>query len=93
MGKLLFVPVSLVSGLIAGLVSKKVFSRTWGLVDTERAPSPKHRKTSWPKLVSALLLEGAIFRATRGVVDHAARVAYARVTGKWPGEERPKQTV
>lgn len=38
-------------------------------------------------LVAALLLEGAIFRVARGVSDHLARVAFTRLTGRWPGEE------
>jgi hypothetical protein len=37
----------------------------------------------------ALGLEGAIFRAARGGVDRAARQGFSRVTGSWPGEERP----
>jgi hypothetical protein len=34
-------------------------------------------------------LEGAIFRAVRGVFDHGSRVAFSRLTRSWPGEERP----
>jgi hypothetical protein len=41
-------------------------------------------------MVTALALEGAIFRATRGVADHAARRSFERVTGSWPGETAPE---
>jgi hypothetical protein len=44
---------------------------------------------SYPKLVAALALEGAIFRAARGLFDHEARRGFARVTGSWPGEQAP----
>jgi len=88
--KLLFTPVSVIAGILAGLVGKKIFERLWGLVDDEEPPSPEHREFSWPKLVAALLIEGAIFRLIKGLTDHGARRAFAKGTGSWPGEERPE---
>ena len=37
----------------------------------------------------ALGIEGAIFRAVRGLVDHEARRGFQRMTGSWPGEKKP----
>jgi hypothetical protein len=88
--KLLFRPVSIIAGLLAGLVGQKIFERLWGLIDDEEPPSPEHRELSWPKLVAALLIEGAIFRLVKGLTDHGARRAFAKGTGAWPGEERPE---
>jgi hypothetical protein len=42
------------------------------------------------KLLPALIIEGALFRIVRGLVDHGTRHGFARVTGSWPGEERPE---
>jgi len=90
MSKVFFIPVSIVGSLVAGFVGKKVFEQLWGLVDEEEPPDPKHRETTWIKLIAALALEGAIFRAVRGLFDHGARRGFARFTGTWPGEERPE---
>ena len=90
MRKVLFIPVSVLGSLVAGFVGKKLFEQVWGLIDKEEPPGPKHRDTPWWKLVAALALEGAIFRAVRGVFDHGARRGFARMTGSWPGEERPE---
>ena len=60
----IFAPISIVLGLIAGIAGKKIFEQVWGLVDEEEPPKPEHREFSWPKLVEALLVEGAIFRLT-----------------------------
>ena len=79
--KLIFAPFGIVLGLIAGLLGKKVFEQVWGLVDEEEPPKPEHREFSWPKLVAALVLEGAIFRLVKGLVDHGTRASFARVTG------------
>jgi Protein of unknown function (DUF4235) len=92
MAKLLFIPLSVLGGLLAGLLAKKVFEASWGVVDDQEPPEPENRDVPWPKLVAALALEGAIFRATRGASDHLARGAFQRATGVWPGEDRPEPT-
>ncbi len=87
--KFLFLPVSIVVGVLAGLISKKLFDLVWGLIDDEEAPEPKHREIELAKLVPALALQGAVFRLVRGMADHGSRQAFLRLTGSWPGEERP----
>lgn len=89
MAKLLFIPVSIGGGLLAGLVGKKIFNALWGLVDDEEPPDSKHRDISWPRLLIAGAIQGAIFRAVKEGVDHASRRGFYRTTGTWPGEKRP----
>jgi len=91
MGKIAFTPLNIISGLLAGLVASKLFELVWSRVADEDAPDPEHREVSWPALIAAMVIEGAILRLTRGLVNHATRVAFARATGTWPGEERPEQ--
>jgi hypothetical protein len=88
--KAVFTPIGLLLGIAAGQVSKKIFDFVWGLVDDEEAPRPKHRQVPLPKMLVALLVEGAIFRLVRGLVDHGSRHGWAQLTGSWPGEERPE---
>lgn len=86
----LFRPVSILGGLAAGLLAKKLFERGWGMIDDQEPPDAEHREIDWPKMIIALMLEGAIFTLARGLIDHATRVGFARYTGVWPGEERPE---
>jgi hypothetical protein len=88
--KLVFTPVSIGVGLLAGVVAKKIFNQIWGLFDDEEPPDSTHRDIDWPKLIIAAAIQGAIFRAMKEATDHASRRAFARTTGKWPGEERPE---
>jgi hypothetical protein len=88
--RFLFIPFGIAAGLIAGLVGKFAFERAWALIDEQEPPEPEHRDISWVKLGLALALEGAIFRAARGVAEHGARRAFERTTGAWPGEPRPE---
>ena len=89
--KFLFLPVSILGGLLAGLIAKKIFEQVWGLIDDQDPPEAKHRQVEYAKLAAALLLEGAIFRLIRGFFDHGARRGFQRFTGSWPGEEEPEQ--
>ncbi|TML98709.1 MAG: DUF4235 domain-containing protein [Actinobacteria bacterium] len=91
MTKLLFIPFSVIGGILAGALGKKTFEFLWGVFDDQEAPEPQHRNISLKKLVPALVLQGAIFRGIRGLFDHGARQAFQRLTGSWPGEEQPEQ--
>jgi hypothetical protein len=85
--KLIFAPLGIIAGLLAGLVAKKGFERLWAVFDDAEPPEADQRGATYPKLIAALAVEGAIFRLTKGVVDHATRSGFARMTGTWPGEQ------
>jgi hypothetical protein len=86
---LVFRPVGILIGILAGIIGSKIFERVWRLIDDEDAPDPKYREIAIGKLAVALLIEGAIFGVLRGLADHGARHGFARLTGEWPGQERP----
>jgi hypothetical protein len=87
--KLLFIPFSILGGLIAGFAGKKLFEAAWAVIDDEKPPESEHRDAPWSKVLLAAALEGAIFRATRTAADRGARMAFAGATGSWPGEQKP----
>jgi hypothetical protein len=88
MSKLLFKPVSVVTGIVAGLIARKLFGGVWRAVDSEPAPKPDERRTSLGKLALALALEGALFRVVKGLADNGSRRVFTAVVGTWPGERR-----
>ena len=90
--RLLFAPLSIAAGILAGLLGKKMFDFIWSRIDDEEPPAPEHHDVSWPKVLLAGGIEGAIFRGTRAVTDRGARVAFYRATGRWPGEEERDST-
>lgn len=85
--KLLFAPIGIIAGLLAGMLAQKGFDRLWAVFDEEEPPEPDQRDVFYPKLIAALVVEGAVFRLTKGVVDHGVRSGFARMTGRWPGEK------
>jgi len=85
--KLLFAPIGILAGLAAGFAAQKGFERIWAAFDDEDPPEPEDREVSYPKLLTALALEGAIFRLVKGMTDRGARSGFASLTGSWPGED------
>ncbi len=86
MSKLIFRPVSIVAGLLAGLVGKKLFQGLWKVVDKQEPPKPEERPVAIGMLALALALEGALFRLVKGLAEHGSRHAFSQLTGSWPGE-------
>jgi hypothetical protein len=90
--KVLFIPFGVLTSLLAGAVARWGVRRIWLAFDEEEAPEPDQREASFARLVPALLLEGAVFRLVKGVVDHGSRRSFHRITGSWPGEEGAEAT-
>jgi hypothetical protein len=85
--KILFAPIGILAGLAAGFAAQKGFDLIWARIDKQEQPEPQDREVSYPKLAAALVLEGAIFRLVKGMVDHGARRGFASATGSWPGDD------
>jgi hypothetical protein len=90
MERFLFIPFGILAGLIAGMAGRMAFDKLWSMIDDEEPPEPEHRDVSVAKLALSLAMEGAIFRAVRGVAEHGARRGFERLTGAWPGEAEPE---
>ena len=91
MSKILFLPFKVITGFLAGKVATITFERVWRLVDDQDSPDPAQRAVKWSKLIAALVLEGAIYRAVRGAFDRGSRELFRRATGSWPGDEDRKR--
>lgn len=90
MVKVIFLPVGISGGLLAGAISKRIFGAVWGTIDKEEPPQAQHRDVPLGKLILALAINGAVFRLVKGLVDHGARQGFQRLTGSWPGEKAPR---
>lgn len=88
--KLLYKPVGIVGGLLAGLLAKKLFDRIWALVDKEEPPEATTQDASLGKVLGAAALEGVTFKVTRAAIDRAGARGFAHLTGAWPGEKVPE---
>lgn len=88
MTKIVFLPLGICSGLLAGRVGRRTFTLIWGAVDRQPPPRPQERAVGLGRLALALALQGAVFGLVRGLADHASRRGFMMLTGRWPGEEQ-----
>jgi hypothetical protein len=90
--KLIYRPFGIVIGILAGVLSKKLFEVVWGLFDQEEPPKPTTRDANWPKVLSAAAVQGITFKVTRAAVDRAGAKSFEHLTGVWPGEKEPEES-
>ena len=57
------------SGIVAGLVGKRLFNFAWTKIDDEDPPKGTTEYAPWVKILGAAALQGVIFKVTRVVVD------------------------
>jgi hypothetical protein len=86
--KLLYKPIGIVLGIVAGLVGRKAFDFVWSKIDEEEPPKPTTQLAPWSKVLAAAALQGLIFRLVRTAVDRFGAKGWYWVTGLWPGEKR-----
>jgi Protein of unknown function (DUF4235) len=89
--KLIYKPFGIIFGILAGIVSKKLFEQVWGLVDEEEPPKPTTKYSSLPKVLGAAAVQGITFKVTRAAVDRAGARGFEHLTGFWPGPKEPKR--
>jgi hypothetical protein len=87
--KLLYKPFGIVAGILGGMLARRLFSAAWGALDDAEPPKPTTERATWPRVLAAAALQGAIFRGTRAVVDRAGAKSFAHLFGIWPGERTP----
>ncbi len=87
--KLIFKPIGIVLGIIAGLLGRRIFNFAWSKIDEEDPPKATTEVAPWSKILAAAALQGMIFRTTRVVVDRYGARSWAWLTGAWPGERKP----
>jgi Protein of unknown function (DUF4235) len=86
---LIYKPIGIALGLGAASLGRLLFGKLWGIFDDEEPPEPLTRETDWPKLLFAAAVQGVIFRIVRVSVDRFGAIGWHKLTGNWPGEERP----
>ena len=87
--KLIYKPIGIVLGVLAGLLGRRIFTFAWSRIDDEDPPKPTTEVAPWSKVLAAAALQGMIYRVTRVVIDREAARGWAYLTGVWPGERRP----
>jgi hypothetical protein len=85
--KLLYKPVGILVGVLAGLVATQIFEKIWGLFSETEPADPDDREAGWAEVVIAATVSGAIFGAVRAAIQRGGAKGFERATGIWPGDQ------
>jgi hypothetical protein len=85
--KLIYKPFAIVLGLLAGILSKKVFEQVWGMVADEDPSDPDDRDATWAQVLVSAAVGGAIIKVVQALIRRGGAVGFERATGFWPGDE------
>lgn len=87
--RILYAPFGIIAGIVAGLLSKKLFTAVWGQISDEEPPNATTESATTGKVVGAAVLQAAVFAGTRAWVDRRGARIFYYFTGLWPGERKP----
>lgn len=84
--KIAYKPLGMIMGAVSGVLAGAVFKQAWKTLGHEEdAPDATDEHRTWREVVSAAVLQGAIFAGVKAVVDRGGATATRRLTGTWPG--------
>jgi hypothetical protein len=89
--KILYKPFGIIAGLIGARIAAAIFKAVWERIDEEEPPKPTTEQASFPKVVSAAVLEAATMAGVGAVVDRAGARAFHHLTGIWPGDKQEEE--
>lgn len=85
--KLLYKPVSVLVSVLGGLLAGIVFKQIWKLAaHQDDAPKATDARPSRREILTAAALQGAVYGLVKAAVDRGAGTGTRRLTGFWPGD-------
>jgi uncharacterized protein DUF4235 len=85
--KVMYKPLSLLAGVIGGLVAGEIFKLIWKFAAHEDdAPKATDARRGWLEILAAAALQGAVYGLVKAAIDRGAAEGTHRLTGFWPGE-------
>lgn len=85
MKKIVYKPVGLLAGVVAGAVAGLLSKQAWRLIaDESETPRPTDQSRGWSEVLVAAALQGAIFAVVKAAIDRGGAEGVRAVTGRWP---------
>ena len=89
--KALYMPLSIASSVVGGLIAGRIFTEIWQRVSPsdQEPPDPKDLDRSGREAITAAALQGLVFGLVRAAVDRASAKGYQAVTHESPQHRLP----
>ena len=86
-------PVSIMAGVLSGMLAGAIFKQVWKVAaGEEEAPTATDIRRGWPEVLTSAALQGAIFAVVKATVDRATAEGTRKLTGVWPGDDSQPET-
>ncbi|MBK3564836.1 DUF4235 domain-containing protein [Streptomyces sp. MBT62] len=84
--KIAYKPVGLALGMLSGLAAGALFKQAWKTIGHDQdAPDATDEDRGWGEVLTAAVVQGAVFAAVKAAVERGGAIATRRLTGTWPG--------
>jgi hypothetical protein len=88
MTKLLYKLAGMLVSVLGGVVAGAIFKRVWKITAGEDdAPKATDARRGWREVLLAAALQGAIFAVVKAAIDRGTAEGTRKLTGVWPGDE------
>jgi predicted metal-dependent enzyme (double-stranded beta helix superfamily) len=85
--KFVYKPLSVLVSVLSGILAGAIFKRVWKLAaGEEEAPTATDERRGWTEVLTAAALQGAIFAVVKAAVDRGTAEGTRKLTGTWPGD-------
>jgi hypothetical protein len=92
MTKLLYKLVTMVVSVLSGMLAGAIFKRVWKVAaGEEEVPTATDVRRGWREVLTAAALQGAIFALVKATVDRATAEGTRKLTGVWPGDDSQQE--
>lgn len=89
MARVLYKPLGLIVSVLGGLLAGRIFKRVWSAVAHEdEAPKATDASKGWAEVIAAATVEGAVFGGVKAAIDRAGATGFQHLTGAWPGRTK-----
>jgi hypothetical protein len=86
--KLVYKPVSMLVSVLGGVLAGAIFKRVWKLTAGEdETPKATDVRRGYREVLLAATLQGAIFALVKAALDRGVAEGTRKLTGVWPGED------
>jgi hypothetical protein len=82
--RILYLPFSILAGLIAGRVGRNLFRKVWSRVDDAPPPKPGSGQGAMGKVVAGQAAQAAVMAGTAAAVDRLFARGFHHTIGVWP---------
>ncbi|HEY3883125.1 MAG TPA: DUF4235 domain-containing protein [Trebonia sp.] len=88
MNKGLYKLLSLATSIVGGIVAGAIFKRLWKVTAGEdETPTATDERRGWPEILVAAGLQGAIFAVVQAAIERGTAEGTRKLTGTWPGDD------